>query len=584
MKKLIYILISLAFVSAGCESALDIKPFNRFDAEFIFVDAIKSEQYVVRTYNHLPYGNSQDNGYNRLNGGAAMIASASDEAMPNASTPVEILTNGSWSPSSGNPDARWNENYQAIRAINLGLENLPLLEGVPDLRNRLTAELYFMRAFAHFELLKRYGGVPIIDRTLALDEDLNITRNSFEATVDFILSDLDEAIKFLPTPEEIAGGELGRASTGTALALKSKVLLLAASDLFNGPGYDGSTNPLIGYGSYNAARWENAAKSAADVINLNYYELFKPKTLTDALDDATAASNGQANYTDLFTTLVGNKELILIRTSELNNMVEKKNSPVGFTNGQGTTNPSQQMVDAYGMLNGLSIDDPASGYDLLNPYVGRDPRFEASIFYNGKFWVNREVQTFIGGEDNMTTSTEATKTGYYLAKFMQSSVKISGSESDTRHCFPLIRYAEILLNYAEAMNEAYGPDADPKGYGKTAREAVEEVRNRVLRPSNAVVPANVDTQEKMRDYIRAERRVELAFEDQRHIDVRRWKIAPETIGQNLKGIRITKSGDVLNYEVLNNVSQRTFSPKMYLYPIPKKEVDNNKALVQNPLW
>lgn len=584
MKKLIYILVSLAFIAAGCEQSLDIKPFNRFDAEFVFTDGLKSEQYVVRTYNYLPYGGSDDNGYNRLNSGAAMIASASDEAMPNTSTAIEILTNGSWSSSSGNPDARWNENYQAIRAVNLGLENLHLLQGEPELKNRLTAELHFMRAYAHFELLKRYGGVPILDRTLLLDEDLNISRNTFAETIDFIVSELDEAIKYLPSPEEIAGGELGRASTGTALALKSKVLLLAASDLFNGPGYDGTTNELIGYGSYSATRWEAAAEAAADVINLGYYELYQDEALTDAMTDAQAAASGQKNYSDLFLTLTGNKELILIRTSEDGNMVEKKNTPVGFTNGQGTTNPSQQMVDAYGMLNGLGINDPASGYDPLNPYAGRDPRFEASIFYNGKSWGGRNVETFIGGADNQVTSTEATKTGYYLAKFMASGVKISGSETNTHHCFPIIRYAEILLNYAEAMNEAYGPDADPEGYGKTAREAVEEVRGRVLRPMYAAVQASVDTKEEMRDFIRAERRVELAFEDQRHLDVRRWKIAPETIGQNLKGIRITKNGSDLTYELVNNASQRTFDTKMYLYPIPKKEVDNNKALAQNPLW
>src|SRR5690606_31048533 len=270
---------------------------------------------------------------------------------------------------------------------------------------------------------------------------------------------------------------------------------------------------------------------------------YKPQALTDALDDATASTRGQTNYVNLFTTLSGNKELILIRTSEMNNMVEKKNTPVGYTNGQGSTNPSQQMVDAYGMLNGLSIDDPASGYDPANPYVGRDPRFEASIFYNGKQWAGRAVQTYVGGLDNPITSTEATRTGYYLAKFMQPGVSISGTQTTARHCFPLIRYAEILLNYAEAMNEAYGPDEDPHNYGKTAREAVEEVRGRVLRPSNAVVPASVDTREEMREFIRAERRVELAFEDHRHIDVRRWKIAPETIGQNLKGVRIVKNGD-----------------------------------------
>jgi len=168
---------------------------------------------------------------------------------------------------------------------------------------------------------------------------------------------------------------------------------------------------------------------------------------------------------------------------------------------------------------------------------------------------------------------------------MKSGIVISGSETKTNHCFPIIRYAEILLNYAEAMNEAFGPDVDPQGYGKTARTAVEEVRARVLRPKDAAL-ASVPTGDvaAMRTAIRNERRVELAFEDHRHIDVRRWKIGPETLGQSLNGIKITKTGTTFTYEPLSNVAVRVFEPKMYLYPIPKSEMNKNEALIQNPLW
>jgi hypothetical protein len=168
---------------------------------------------------------------------------------------------------------------------------------------------------------------------------------------------------------------------------------------------------------------------------------------------------------------------------------------------------------------------------------------------------------------------------------MKSGVVISGSETKTNHCFPVIRYAEILLNYAEAMNEAYGPDVDPLNFGKTARSAMEEVRSRCLRPKDAVL-ASVPTGDAaaMRAAIRAERRVELAFEDHRSFDVRRWKIAPSTIGQNLNGVKITKSGSTFTYEPLLNVAPRIFETKMYLYPLPQSEMNKNKALVQNPLW
>lgn len=587
MKNKIFLtLIIAAFMANSCENPLEVTPYDKYGPEFVFGEPKKAEEYVMRNYNVFPYGTSDSYGFNRLESGKSMIACASDEAMPNMpGSNIDILTNGSWSPSSSNPDNQWDVNYQYIRSANIGLENLDMLpEEDANLRNQLKGELTFIRAYAHFELIKRYGGIPIITKSLTLEDELNLPRNTFQECVDFVKTQCDEALPFLLSPDAASGGQLGRISKGAALALKSRMLLYAASDLYNGAAYAGTNSDLIGYGSYSKARWEDAAKAAADVIALGYYELYKPSAITDASNDAAVKTNGEKNYSDLFYTLTGNKELILIRTSPQGNGVEKKNSPVGYTNGQGTTNPSQQMVDAYGMLNGKSITDATSGYSASNPYNNRDPRFNSSIFYNGRTWSGRAVETFTDGLDNKITATNATKTGYYLSKFMKSGIVISGSETKTNHCFPIIRYAEILLNYAEAMNEAYGPD-DPKSFGKTARAAVEEVRARVLRPKDAAL-TSVPTGDvaAMRTAIRNERRVELAFEDHRHIDVRRWKMGPETLGQGLNGIKITKTGTTYTYEPLSNVAVRVFEPKMYLYPIPKSEMNKNKALIQNPLW
>lgn len=587
MNKKIYItLFWVALFAGGCENPLDVTPYDKYGADFVFGEPKKAEEYVMRTYNVFPYG-TDSYGFNRLESGKSMIACASDEAMPNLpGGNVDNLINGSWSPSSSNPDSQWDVNYQFIRSANIGLENLDMLpETSAALKDQLYGELLFIRAYAHFELIKRYGGIPIITKTLTLEDDLNIPRNTFKECVDFVTSQCDLALPYLLTPDAASGGQLGKISKGAANALKSRMLLYAASELYNGPAYDGSTNNLIGYGSYSKVRWEDAAKAAADVTALGYYALYKPSAILDSQNDAAVKTNGEKNYSDLFYTLSGNKELVLIRTVPQSNGVEKKNFPVGYTNGQGTTNPSQQMVDAYGMLNGKSIGDATSGYSAVNPYTNRDPRFNVSIFHNGRTWSGRAIETFTDGLDNKTTATNATKTGYYLSKFMKSGIVISGSETKTNHCFPLFRYAEVLLNYAEAMNEAYGPDVDPKGYGKTARAAIEEVRARVLRPKDAVL-SSVPTGDvaAMREAIRNERRVELAFEDHRHIDIRRWKIAPQTIGQNLNGMKITKTGSNLTYELLANVAVRVFEPKMYLYPVPQSEMNKNKALIQNPLW
>jgi starch-binding outer membrane protein, SusD/RagB family len=585
IKKYLILLGLISLVSA-CEDPFEMKPHDKFDVEFIFSVTKKADFYVLNTYKVLPYPNSDNNGYNRLSSGQSMIASASDEAMPNIpGYAVEYLTNGSLNPSSPNPDNTWDHNYEFIRAINIGLENLYLMPASgAETKTKLEGELIFLRAFAHFELVKRFGGVPIIDKVLSIGGSLDIPRNTYAECIKFIADELDRAVPLLPGAAERADTEFGRISSGAAMALKSRVLLYAASPLFNGLGYDDTQNSLIGYGDFSAQRWESAAAAAADVIKLNYYALYAPSAITNDQDDATVRTNAEKNYTDLFLTLSGNKELILTTNSALGNMVEKKNTPVGYTAGEGSTNPSQQMVNAYGMINGKSILDATGGYDPANPYLNRDPRFNVSIFYNGKTWGTREVETFVGGRDNAIATTNATKTGYYLSKFMSSAVRISGAQTNATHCFPLMRYAEILLNYAEAANEAYGPDADPLSTGKTARQALQEVRARVLRPADAAINTPSGGKNEMREAIKAERRVELAFEDHRHLDVRRWKIAQETIGQNLQGMRITKEGTVLTYEVIPNASTRVFQPRMYLYPIPIDEINKNKAMVQNPLW
>ena len=375
----------------------------------------------------------------------------------------------------------------------------------------------------------------------------------------------------------------GRASAGAALALKARVLLYAASPLYNGKGYDGSDNELICYGSYDKKRWELAAAAAAEVIRLGAYDLYKPVAITDTDTDDEVIAKGAAGYRKLFTVITGNKELILSRTSKAGNQVERQNFPVGIPNGKGLTSPSQQMVDAYGTVDGFGIDDPAGRYDRTKPYDRRDPRFYASIFYNGQAWNGTTIETFRGGAHNNTNTS--TRTGYYMSKFCGSEVVISGTPTYTNHCFPLFRYAELLLDYAEAANEAYGPDIDALGCGLTARDALEQVRSRIFRPSQTGVDVARGDVGGMRAAIRRERRVELAFEDHRYYDIKRWKIAGEVLNEGINGMQITKSGDTFSYQVMENVSSRQFSPKFYLYPIPNRDVANNSAIKSNnPFW
>lgn len=571
-------LLLLGATLASCD--FEEMPFDKYDSDFVFSNDKKAEGYVLGVYLGLPFDKSDENGYNRVDG--AMLASASDEAVvtvPGSS--IVFLTDGSLTPRKSNPDGCWENAYKFIRDANIGIAGLEKLpEAHRDLRVQLQAELKFLKAFFYFELVKRYGGVPVLDRPYGLTENLNVPRSSFADCVDYIVRLCDEAAAGLPAPNNVS---FGRASTGAALALKARVLLYAASPLFNGPGYDGSGNEFIGYGSYDGKRWELAAAAAAEVIRSGDYEIYRSGTPTDADPDERVIATGSANYRKLFTVIAGNKELILSRTSKAGNQVERQNFPVGIPNGQGLTSPSQQQVDAYGTVDGRPIDAPGGLYDRTNPYRNRDPRFYASIFYNGQDWNGTTIETFQGGAHNKTATS--TKTGYYLSKFCGSEVVISGTPTQTNHCFPLFRYGALLLDYAEAANEAYGPDADALGCGLTAREALKTVRSRVLRPSQTDVGVAAGDAEGMRAAIRRERRVELAFEDHRYYDVKRWKIAGEVLSEPIRGMQIVRTGDTFSYRIVENAGSRQFTPKFYLYPIPHGDVVNNSAIRgNNPLW
>lgn len=568
MKKhnLFYLLVTMLIISAftSCE-LLDDKPLDKIGAYDVFKDSTRVDAYVLGLYKYLPQG------YNRFDN-QAMLSTASDESTQcisnNGMTP---FVNGSWGPTS-NPDAGWTNYYEGIMMVNVLFENIGMLYPSTSeaFKNSVLAEAHFLRAYYHFELVKRFGGVPIVTKTFTVNDSPDIPRNSYADCVDFIVKECDSAIMYLPTVEVAA--RVGRATGVAAMALKSRMLLYAASPLFNGPDVTGNNNILVGYGVEDPDRWKKAAEAAHNLLELY------PGTISLF----NTGANAMLKYQNLFINpaLAQNKENLLVKTRQQDNEIEKNNAPIGYTNARGGVCPSQNLVDAYEMKNGKDIHETGSGYDVNNPYANRDPRLAASIQYNGATWWNRKVETFIGGLDAADADINATKTGYYLRKFSNPAAIIFGNTKNGIHYFPLFRVGEALLNYAEAMNEAYGPVADPYGNGRTAKWAVDEVRKRAGMPA---IPANGLTYEVMKQKIVKERRIELAFEEHRHWDIRRWKIAEEVFKDPIRGVRIEKKSDSFNYTYYD-VEQREFSQKMYLYPIPKNECYKNKSLVQNPLW
>lgn len=527
-----------------------------------------AQKRVNGLYTYLP------NGFSPV--GGAMMAAASDEAEYSvASSSVHMFNNGSWNPLN-NPDNVWTYYYQGIRQATLFLETAdqinmerykldPQNQADYEMRmaniERWKYEARFLRAYFYSELVKRYGGVPLANELMDMDTDYrNIPRNTLQECIDFIVDECGQVAPHLPAVYQAS--DMGRVTRGAALALKSRVLLYAASELFNNPvwaqGYE--RKDLISLsGTDRQTRWENAAKAAGEVLW--------------GADVAEAGYKLSGNYQSLFRSFSDN-EIVLVRRNGYDNSFEKSNYPIGADQATGGTAPSGNLVDAYETTGGRTFTwkDPSMA---ARPYENRDPRFAATIMPNNSTFQGRPVECWEGGADG-PDKNNASRTGYYLLKYVDPELKLLQGQSAI-HSWIIIRLGEIYLNYAEAMNEAYGPDA--KGiYGKSACEAVNEVRGRVGMPDVVA-----DSKEEMREKIRHERRVELAFEDHRFWDVRRWMTAPDDLNAPLKGVKVTRlSYNSFEYQSVE-VESRSFKRSMYFYPIPQNEL-NITGWPQNPLW
>lgn len=507
-------------------------------------------------------------GFNNI--GGAMMASATDEAEHTQETSsIQKFNTGAWT-AYDNPDDVWGKYYKAIRntdlfntdSINLDYQRLDPAADVQLSYQAKVAEIKrwkyevrFLRAYFYSELVKRYGGVPIITKAYSLtDNFLDIKRNSLAECIKFIVDECDSAAAQLPV--QYSDADLSRVTKGAALALKSRILLYAASDLFNTPSWAaGYANPeLISLTGARPAQWSAAAAAAKEVIDLNAYSL-------------------DSDYSHLFSSdNFNSQEVIFDMRGYSSNFFEIASFPIGFDLGRSGTTPSQNLVDDYEMRDGSAFDwnNPV---EAAAPYSNRDPRLAATVVRNHAWFQSRTVETFTGGLDGLPIS-QATKTGYYLRKYVDETLDIVLGRTSV-HNWVVSRLAEVYLNYAEALNESDPGNADIALYVNQVR-----ARQGVDMPA---LPSGL-SQSEMRDRIRHERRIELAFEDHRAWDVRRWMQGPQTLGADLGGIVITNTGaNSFTYQKAK-VESRDFTAKMYLYPIPQGELIINNKLIQNPLW
>lgn len=481
-----------------------------------------------------------------LNDGA-ILAAGSDEAVnSNQGSSINYFNDGTWGPLRTFDD-QYANMYNYIRRTNLFLEKSPTSKILPatDIP-KLRGEAFFLRAFYHFELFKRYGAIIIANRAFGPKDTLDLVKNTYDEVVDQISMDCDSAAaQLVPSIGDQSTGDKGRASQTAALALKARTLLYAASPLNNT-----SNDPV---------KWQKAADAAKAVIAMNKHALL--------------STANQGNIWN-FTLQPYNIEVIFHSSADNVNTIESANAPVSYDGARGRTNPTQELVDAFEMKNGKLISDPTSGYDLKNPYLNRDPRLNLFIMYNGAtFKSPKVVETYEGGKDNVPTNINNTKTGYYMRKFLADAANWAvNSASSVRRPWVHFRYAEVLLNYAEALNEAQGPVAD-------VYTNVNLIRKRA---GISDLPLAL-TKDQMRQRIQNERRVELCFEEHRFFDVRRWKRGEEFFNKPVSGMKITKTGTTFTYQVFQ-VETRLFTEKNYRFPFPQSELNKAVNLKQNPGW
>ena len=566
MKNLLYI-GSLFFISVSCidmERELTTE-FTESQAKTTYDNSLAR---VNSIYTDIPAGYLQIDG--------AMAAANSDEATHTLETSaVHRLNNGSWN-SVDNPDNLWGGLYRGIRkatqflessdSINLDeyrLNPAPSAQSVYETRlaeiTRWKNEARFLRAYFYFELIKRYGGVPIISESLDLDHDFgSIERNTLLECINYIISECDLAAASLPVT--YPNLEMGRATKGAVLSLKAKTLLLAASELFNNPawagGYDRSE--LIALNGDRQARWKEAADAAKEVIDLSVYALHN-------------------NYRNLF---INNSftfsEIIFTRRNSSSSEFEVANYPIGYDLGNSGTTPSQDLVDAYEVVVSSTQTEPFDWNNpshANNPYSNRDPRLGLSVILNNSWYKGRNVEIWSGGRDGPGV-VNATRTGYYLKKYVNENLNLlqGGTSVKSWHIF---RLADTYLSYAEALNEYNPGNPEILAYINMVRR-----RPGINMPR---IPQGLD-QDEMRNRIRHERRVELAFEDHRRWDLRRWMVAEEILDSPLQGVEVTRL-EAGGFSYTPFISEnRVFDANMYLYPIPLEEILISPNIRQNPGW
>jgi len=649
MKRIYKLLLVLLLASlTACEDYLDMVPSQEFSEEDVYETYYTAQSYLDNCYRALyDFSGATAGGM-----GVYQIEAITDNAC--TQSPNETFNLGNWYNKSGMQEVGWastNKNgdnatgsglpiYNASFCLRIAnnlidnIESIPEVGASQDQKDWLMGQAYFFRAWYYFEWIRRLGGMPPVNKVYTGSEDLDIPRQSYKECTEDIIADLDEAIELLP--HEWPDADQGRLEKCSAHALKGMVALYAASPLMQN-----SVDELVERDDYDLEWAARAAKYSAAA--LDYIEEYRPSKM---MFDPTGLSEEVRDslYTEIFyhaNYYIG-KESLFCRSSnglsaggnardreaDLSMLfqslrVSGRSGSWGFS----CTMPTQNFVDAFEMNNGLPISDPASGYDPQDPYKNRDPRFYNFIIYAGRQYGSvghvgtHDLVTYhsavakfepyyfepwkasdaLGGGwglDNAYGSYAKTiPTGYMFKKWWWpeafGSVGANPDGFGTYHYnAEFIRTTGVWLDLAEAMNEAYGPDADPDGLGYTALECINKVRLK------AGMPAITDPGDALafRERIRNERRIELSYEYHRWFDIRRWMLFDDLFDETypIKGMASTLEATdgtdnqenwTFSYEEIDiQNSLRGYSLRNYWYPIPQSHMDRLYNIQQNPGW
>nr|WP_068887635.1 RagB/SusD family nutrient uptake outer membrane protein [Pedobacter panaciterrae] len=580
-----FIIIITAGVLFSCNKQLDLPSDGRITMEQVFSDYNRTRGYLNSCYGYCPAPNTDRASF----GDESQDADDNVVSSRYAAWYGGAITSSSYAQYSadGSP---WGQLYEGIRKCNVFIENIKTATvfATDAEKGAWTAQAHTLRALYYLQLIKRYGGVPIVDKPLGVDYDYSKDKKAtFSEVVKLILADCDKALSYPAGRDgfswDIYDNQYGIMTRAIAYAIKSESVTYAAS-------------PLWSDGTYS---WADATAINIEALAqclANDYKLFTQTPAADVAQNAYAyynliGSNDQRS-TDKETIFHGGVKLQIWKLAGMpTNPGMEKTGP----------SPTQDLVDSYEMANGeapisgysgtdnlVAIVNPASGYDPGSPYVSRDPRFYASIYYNGAVRNlndpnGKKVETFVGGLEGISgTERTRTRTGYYLRKFNNYK---SGISNDADGSIRVFRLAELYLNFAESAYQSAGPDAAVSSGGLTlsAREAVSAVRARAGMPAFAAGMSKEAFEKKYRN----ERRIEFAFEGHRFFDVRRWKILDQT-DKFVTGMRITKEGSNLTFNRFKFANRNAWTNKYLLYAIDQAEVDKMINLTgqnwQNPGW